>query len=264
MAREDQNLVLGRGRVYVDLYDVNGNLTGEVYIGNTPSFALSTEEETLEHVSSDEGLREVDAEVTLSETDTLTFTTDDIQPFNLALFFKGDESSFATAAIPSVVENITVMRGRWYQLGASQANPSGHRLVTMTTLTDDEGAPVAVPGGDDGDNYLVDETLGRLYIKPDAPDVADGDILIATYAVAASARPIIITSSDEKIAAVRFIAANAHGDNKDHYWPKVRIAPDGDYELKGDDWQEISLTGKVLTRTGWARHLIDGRAVAAV
>lgn len=258
MAREDQNLVLGRGRVYVDLYDVDGNLTGEVYIGNTPSFALSTEEETLEHVSSDEGIREVDAEVTLSETDTLTFTTDDIQPFNVAMFFKGSESAFATAAIPSVVETHTVKRGRWYQLGMTQANPSGHRLVTLTSA---EIGAVPIPNP--ALNYELDAALGRVYILPDAPDIVDDDEIEFDYAVSASSRPIIITSQDEKIAAVRFIANNAHGTNQDHYWPKVRIAPDGDYELKGDEWQEISLTGKVLTRVGYARHLIDGRAVAA-
>lgn len=259
MAREDQNLVLGRGRVFVDLLDADGNTTGEVYIGNTPSFTLSSDEETLEHISSDEGLREVDAEVTLSATKTLNFTTDDIQPFNLAMFFRGEEGEFATAAIPSVVETITVKRGRWYQLGATEANPTGHRLITLTSA---EISNVAIP--DAADNYTMDLALGRIYIKPDAPDIADDDEVEITYAVAASARPIIITSNDEKIAAVRFIADNAYGKNTDHYWPKVRIAPDGDYELKSaDDWQEITLTGKALTKVGYEQHYIDGRAVAA-
>ncbi len=260
MAREDQNLVLGRGRVYVDLYDVDGNLSGEVYIGNTPSLSMSSDEETLEHVSSDEGLREVDEEVTLSQTNTLSLTTDDIQPFNLAMFFRGEESSLASAAIAAVTENITVKRGRWYQLGSTEANPTGHRLVTMTTV---KIGAVAVPNVTPGENYIVYAALGRVFIKADAAGIDDDDIVEFVYAVAASSRTVILTSADEKVAAVRFIAANAHGDNKDHYWPKVRIAPDGDYELKGDDWQEIGLTGKVLTKVGYNRHYIDGRAVAA-
>ena len=261
MAREDQNLVLGRGRVYVDLYDsVTGNLTGEVYIGNTPSLSMTSEEETLEHISSDEGLREVDAEVTLSQTSTLSLTTDDIQPFNLAMFFRGEEGSLTNVAIPAVTEDITVMRGRWYQLGSSEANPTGHRLVTMTTVKDDAAAVIPNVGGV---NYTLDAALGRVFIKADSPAIADGDVVTFAYAVAAGTRSVILSSSDEKIAAIRFVAANAYGENKDHYWPKVRIAPDGDYELKGDDWQEIGLTGKVLTKVGYNRHYIDGRAVAA-
>lgn len=262
MAREDQNLVLGRGRVYVDLYDSAGDLTGEVYIGNTPSMTISYDEETLEHISSDEGLREVDAEVPLSETQTINFTTDDIQPFNLAMFFKGDETAIAQAAVPTKVQNLTVKRGRWYQLG-TDVRPSGVRKITMTTLTDDEGAPVAVPGGDGGANYIVDEDLGRVYIKPDAPDVADGDILIATYAIAAYGLTAIIRNTDVKTAALRFVSANAHGAESDHYWPKVRVAPDGDFELKGDDWQEITITCAALKKEGMDRHYIDGRAVVA-
>jgi hypothetical protein len=259
MAREDQNLVLGRGRVYVDLLDVNGNTTGEVYIGNTPSLTLSSDEETLEHISSDEGLREVDAEVTLSATRTINFTTDDIQPFNLAMFFRGTEGSLATVAAASVVETITVQRGRWYQLGATEANPSGARLVTLTTA---EIGGIAIP--DAADNYTLDAALGRIYIKPDAPDIVDDDEIEFDFAVAASARPVVITSNDEKIAAVRFIADNAYGNNIDHYWPKVRLAPDGDYELKSaDSWQEITITGKALTKVGYEQHYIDGRAVAA-
>lgn len=261
MAREDQNLVLGRGRVYVDRYDEAGNLTGEVYIGNTPSLSMTGDEETLEHVSSDEGLREVDEEIALSQSDQISFTTDDIQPFNLAMFFRGVDETFAQAAVAAVAENVVVQRGRWYQLGTDDNNPTGKRALTLTSVTDNAGPPVAIPNA--AANYTFDGDLGRIFIKADAPDIEDGDTVIVTFDVEASSRSVIISRADQVMAAVRFISANPHGAQRDHYWPKVRLAPDGDYELKGDDWQEIGFQGTVLTKTGLQRHYADGRAVVA-
>lgn len=266
MARE-KNLVLGAGKLFFDRFDADGNKTGEFYIGNTTSLTYSTDEERQEHFSSDEAAREKDASIVTQSSATVGFTTDDIQPENMAMVFKGTAAALAVSADASTVENITVKRGRWYQLGVDVANPTGARMITMTTLTNDAGTPVAVPGGDGGDNYIVDEALGRLFIKEDAPDVLDDDILIATFAIAASTRSIIIDSGDQITGALRYIADNTTGTNVDHYWPKVELSPDGDYEFKGTDWNEMSFTGEVLTTTlngtALAKHYADGRAVAA-
>lgn len=266
MAR-DKNLVLGAGKLFFDRFDDDGAKTGEFYIGNTTSFSYSSDEERQEHFSSDEAAREKDASIVIRSDATVSFTTDDIQPENLAMIFKGTAEALAVSADASTVENITVKRGRWYQLGVDVANPTGARLITMTSLTDDAGTPVAVPGGDGGVNYLVDEDLGRIFIKEDATGVADDDVLIATYAIAASTRSVIISAGEQITGALRYIADNTTGPNVDHYFPKVEISPDGDYEFKGDDWNEMSFSGEVLTTTlngtTLAKHYADGRAVAA-
>lgn len=258
MARK-KNYTLGAGKLYFDRFDENDNPTGEFYIGNTTSLTQTTDETREEHYSSDEAERAKDASVVTQSDVTVGFTTDDIQPENLALVFKGTAETLAVAAITSTPETITVNRGRWYQLGVSPTAPTGARMVTITTVTDDAGTPVAIPGGAGGENYEVDAELGRIFIKEDAPDIADGDSIIVTYTASAHSRSVIIASGERIRGALRYIADNTAGDNNDAYWPLVEISPDGDYEFKADSWSEMSFTGEVLKKEGLAKSYIDGR-----
>lgn len=262
MART-KNYTLGAGKLYFDRFDDDGNTTGEYYIGNTTSLTGSTDETREEHYSSDEKERAKDASVVTQSDQTVGFTTDDIQPENLALLWKGTAEQLAVAADPGVVETIAVMRGRWYQLGMSPTSPTGARSITLTSVTDDEAVPVAIPGGAGGANYEVDLELGRIFIKEDAPDVADGDSIIVTYDVGAHSRTVIISKGDTIRGALRYIADNTAGENRDDYWPLVELSPDGDYEFKADSWSEMSFTGEVLKKEGYYKHYVDGRPVTA-
>lgn len=260
MART-KNYTLGAGKLYFDRMDDDGNLTGEYYIGNTTSLTGSTDETREEHYSSDEKERAKDASVVTQSDQTVGFTTDDIQPENLALLWKGTAETLAVSADTGVEETITVMRGRWYQLGMSPTSPTGARSVTISSVT--SPTPVAIPGGAGGANYDVDLELGRIFIKEDAPDVADGDDIIVTYDVAAHSRTVIISKGETIRGALRYIADNTAGVNRDDYWPLIDLSPDGDYEFKADSWSEMSFTGEVLKKEGYEKHYVDGRPVAA-
>lgn len=262
MARA-KNYTLGAGKLYFDRLDDAGAPTGEFYIGNTPSLTYSSDEERQEHYSADEKARPKDASIVTRDDSTISFTTDDIQPENMAMMIKGTPEVLAQAAVASVVETIKVKRGRWYQLGTDETNPTGVRKITLTSLTDNAGTPVAIPGGNGGANYEVDLDLARLFIKDDAPDVDDDDEVIVTYAVLASSRTVIVSKGDTIRGALRYIADNTEGENRDHYWPLVEFSPDGDYEFKGDDWNEMSFSGEILAKGSFAKHYVDGRATTA-
>lgn len=262
MART-KNYTLGAGKLYFDRFDADGNTTGEYYIGNTTSLTGSTDETREEHYSSDEAERAKDASVVTQSDQTVGFTTDDIQPENLALLWKGTAEQLAVAANADVEETIAVMRGRWYQLGMSPTSPTGARSITLTSVTDDEAVPVVIPGGAGGANYEVDLELGRIFIKEDAPDIADGDSIIVTYDEAAHSRTVIISKGETIRGALRYIADNTAGENRDDYWPLVELSPDGDYEFKADSWVEMSFTGEVLKKEGYYKHYVDGRPVTA-
>lgn len=266
MART-KNYTLGAGKLYFDRFDDDGNATGEYYIGNTTSLTGSTDETREEHYSSDEKERAKDASVVTQSDQQVDFTTDDIQPENLALLWKGTASQLAVSAASDVEETLTVMRGRWYQLGQSATSPTGARSITVTAVTDDEASPVAIPAtsgtGGTNANYEVDEELGRIFVKEDAPDIADGDSIIVTYDEAAHSRTIIISKGETIRGALRYIADNTAGVNRDDYWPLVELSPDGDFEFKADSWSEMSFTGEVLKREGYEKHYVDGRPVAA-
>lgn len=263
MART-KNYTLGAGKLYFDRMDADGNLTGEFYIGNTTSLTGSTDETREEHFSSDEASRDKDASVVTQSDQTVGFTTDDIQPENLAMLWKGTAEQLAVSAATAQVDTLTVMRGRWYQLGVSTTSPTGARSVTIDSVTDDTTPiPVAIPGGAGGANYDVDLELGRIFIKEDAPDIADGDSIIVTYDIAAHSRTVIISKGETIRGALRYIADNTAGVNRDDYWPLVELSPDGDYEFKADSWSEMSFTGEVLKKEGYFKHYVDGRPVTA-
>ena len=61
--------------------------------------------------------------------------------------------------------------------------------------------------------------------------------------------------------ALRYISTNPVGPKKDVYWPYVKLTPNGDFSLKGDEWQTIPFTFEVLKKDNVTpRVVIDGRS----
>jgi hypothetical protein len=248
----NKQYTLGRGRVYFDVFvAATTTTTGERYLGNTPSFNLTTESENLDHFDADEGIKTKDKSVTLSLNRTGAFVTDNIDPDNVALFFLGAAAVAAQGAATGSTSIIAKCVGdRWYQMGVTTGNPSGVRdissvvIATATVVTD----------------YTVDASLGRIYIVTGGS--LDGDLTVTvTYNVAAKSRKTIITSGSASVeGALRFIAANAAGVQFDYYMPSVKLAPNGEYELKGESWQQMSFSVEVQKRDDSTEAIyIDGR-----
>lgn len=265
-----KNYTLGRGRVFFDRFtpaQVAAGITaatqgeGERYFGNTTEFNMTSEEEVLDHFSSEGGIRVKDDSVSLQLDRTGTLTTDHIDAANLALLFLSDgETSEVQAAAADVTQVITVSPGFFYQIGASESNPSGVRLVSAVSVDKGAGFVTAVAAAG---NYEVDETLGRLYVLPDSADLPAGTEIQITYTTAAATREQVISKSQSIYGALRFVADNPKGSNRDYYMPYVKLAPNGDYSLKGDDWQTMSFTFEVLQKASNIQGVyIDGRAVA--
>ena len=82
------------------------------------------------------------------------------------------------------------------------------------------------------------------------------------YTTLASSRTRIISGSTPIVGALRYIAFNPAGQQLDWYMPYVKISPNGDYALKGDEWQQIPFNIEILKKTGFEALYIDGRAYA--
>lgn len=257
-----ENYTLGRGELRFDKFTTGTTLkTGERYLGNTPELNLATESENLDHFNSDRGIRVKDKTVLLEKTDSGSFIADEISGENLALWFLGDTSVRTQASAASVVENIAgtrVKEGTYHQLGADITNPTGVRGITLTSVTSDPVGTTYVEGTD----YTVDLTLGQIYIVPGG-GISSGDPLIATYATLANTREQVIVASDASQieGALRFISFNPTGPRRDYYWPYIQLRPDGDFALKGDEWQQLSFSFDILKLDGYASQYIDGRPV---
>lgn len=349
---QTNNYVVGRGRVYFDrMKDGSKQLTGERYFGNTPEFSLSMSSTDLDHYSSESGVKEKDASITLTQDTSGTIVCDNISAENLALWFLGESLNTIVGAAVGETQQARVQRGTYIQLGTSEAMPQGHGdvdnvtisntgataatgvytltanpaandtvtingvvitykaggagvhevnigaafadtatnlknyinahsdelavtaasaggVVTVTSIaggvagnaitTTETGAnsswgAATLAGGAAGDvpaanNWEVDLGTGRVYILPDAANIDDDDLLTITYDTGAHTVEQTISQGRSIFGAVRFISDNPVGSQRDYFFPYAKLTPDGDYALKGDDWQSMSFSLDILRR----------------
>lgn len=130
-----------------------------------------------------------------------------------------------------------IERGRWYQLGVGPATPQGVRNV----------GSVSIAALDD-DSYTVEAATGRVLIHADAPDIADGGSFTVTYGVSATVETVVVSKGATIEGELQFLANNPAGQNDDYFWPYVRLTPDGDFSLKGDEWQTVTFNFEVMKR----------------
>lgn len=246
-----KNYTLGRGKVYIDRYPQNVTMTaltageGERYIGNTPEFMTNSSSEDLDHYDSDSGVRVKDDSVQLSFDRAGSFNCDNIDAANVALYFLGDESTVTQTVAAGAISTVTAKRGRFYQLGATALLPAGVRDVSNVVVAKGAGFATNVTAAG---NFEVDEKLGRIYIEADSADIPDDTEIQITFDVAASTRGQVVSKNRSIYCAIRFVADNPKGLNRDYYFPYVKLSPDGDYNLKGEEWQSMGFTMEILKK----------------
>lgn len=261
-----KSYVLGKGKVFFDRFQNGVTITattqgeGERYFGNTPEFSTSSAAEALDHYSSEGGLKTKDDSVQLSLDRTGKMTCDNMSAENVALNFLGTASTIVqTALTAQVSEFIAAKRGRFYQLGTSEVNPAGQRKVSNVVVK--KGSPTYATTVAMAGNYQWDADLGRLYIEAEATDIPDLTDLQVTFDVDASTREQIVSGSNPIYGALRFVSDNPKGANRDYFFPYVKLTPDGDYALKGEDWMTIGFNFEILKKAdNIESSYIDGRA----
>jgi len=256
MALELGNQTLGRGKVYFSLFNSGTHTpSGFRYIGNTPSFNLTISQEKLDHFSSESGVRVKDKTVILQTDYSGNVTMDDINNANLALFFFGTQSTVAQTSATSQAEAFaSVTKGFAYQLGVTTNNQTGVRSISNVTVQV-SGSPKTL-----GTDYTVDAARGIIFIV-ESGTIADGATINVTYDRAAVNRKQVISGTTQVEGALRFLADNPSGQNNDFLMPYVRLGPNGDFELKSDEWQQLPCTVEILADTTYnkAAIYIDGQ-----
>lgn len=266
-----KNYTLGRGRLFAARYSaaqVNAGITaatmppgGYKYIGNTPEINITSEEETLDHFDSDSGIRTKDDSVSLQVNRTGSFTTDNIDAANLAMLFLADGVNTVTqaSATAATYTFTAAARGMWIQVGESATLPTGVRNISNVSVRSGAGFTTVVTATG---NYEVDEATGRIYILPNAPAFATAMDIQITYDCAAVTREQVISKSTSIYVALHYVADNPRGTNRDVKMPLVKLAPNGDYALKGDEWQTMSFSMEILKKGSLEAIYVDGRPAA--
>lgn len=252
------DIVLGAGKIYFELENASGVLAGgERYLAETPGFAVSVAPETLEDWSSDGKIAEKLLDITTRVNRGGTLTLKDVSADNVALFLAGAKTTVAQSNTPVVDEARTGYKDRWTQLGASLSNPTGVRNVSSVVITGVGGTPTYSATTD----YELDAVMGRFRPLPGGT-ITDGLALLVDYTPAAENRDRVTTDQlGPKVGALRFIADNTAGPNRDLYIPKVQLAPDGELAWKSRDTvMQMQFQLRISTRTGYAQVYVDGRA----
>lgn len=254
---DDYNL--GRGILYFAPLDSNDVPKDYRDLGNVTDFKLTPSVETLEHKSSRSGLKITDKEVTLSEKWEVSFTLDELNFENLALFMSGQANQRTNdggTALTGSGNLVVYEQGRWYDLykdanGRPTTDPQGDRIYDIGTVTiEPSGGGTAYTEGTD---YKVDHVMGRIFIidggsiTGSASGTAyDLDIAANSSAAANLDRVQAMTLSNIE-GALKFIAENpaANGAKVEYQIHKVKLFGDGDLSLIGDDWTTFTLKGTV-------------------
>lgn len=256
------NLVLGRGEIFFDRFTAGTQTkTGERYLGATPSFSISAETQELEHYSSERGLRVKDESVTLSIDVTGSLTIEDMSDENVALFFFGDAETATIAAATGETEDFTAIPGLFYQLGSTVGKPEGVENVSN----------VSVIRNPDSDNetltlntdYRADLELGRIEVIAGGA-VQSGDTIRVTYNIEGQTQTRVLSGSTLIQGALRFISFNGVGGQRNFYMPKVTLRPNGEFALKGEEWQNIAFNLEILQPgTALSALIANGRGVTS-
>lgn len=256
---DGKNYTLGRGKIYFAAYLPGTETPGPSrYIGNTPEFSTTTDSAELEHFDSDNGINDKDDSVTTSITRTGSMTTDNIDMDNIALSFLGDKSTYSQLAATAQTETFVIGKGRYFQLGKTKANPAGTRYVNNVVFKKG-AADVAIPN-----NFELDLDTGRFYVESDAPGVEEGDSIIVTYDQKAYTQSRVISSANAIMGELFFEGTSVKGKKLDYMWPKAKLTPNGDFNLKsGDDWATIPFNVEFLRKAGLETVYITDRGVAA-
>lgn len=252
-------LTLGRGEVLFAPFLAGTKTPGPYrFLGNCPDFSLSVSVETLEHMDSTRGLKEEDLSVITTRTVGGSITTDDMKPSNQALFFLGSASVLTTTAQTALSYVIAAAsRGDHFQIGQTTANPTGSRaLASVVVKNTATPATVYVLGTD----YTIDTARGILTITDDSAINAAIGITV-TYNTVASTRNQIVSGRNEIEGAILFKSANTVGKDVDYRLPWVKIRPEGDLAMIGDDFRSMNLTVKGLALPNTAIVYADDQVV---
>lgn len=244
---------LGRGKLYFSAL-TNGLPTGGWRdLGNAPAFSVSSEEETLEHKSSQSGLATTDKKVTISRTTNVSFDLDEISFDNLADWFSGDaEGSVAALELSTNYSAEEILAAgaysadKWYEI----KDTSGKRIYGLDQLgsyTIQYGAsPTDAVAGTD---YLIDEAAGLIMILSTgnitpASDVVEID---ADFSAGISVDEVRAFGQGSVTGALKFVSVNPANNDDVREWQfhQVTLSSDGDLSLIGDEFTTMSFSGVV-------------------
>lgn len=258
------NYKVGRGSVYFSPF-IAGTQTpaGESFLGDCNGLTATVKATQLDHYQSTGGVKILDESATIQSDSSGQLMTENISDPNLALFVFGTAETITTTAGAVAAQTIgPVIPGLRYQLGVTASDPVGARDL-------DAAVPYVVKDGATGlITYVLDTDYTQDFLFGGITVIAGGAITSGSsikvgYSTKATTRARVVSGTTPIEGQLRFASANTVGLDKDMLIPWLKLTPNGNYELIGDKFQQLTFDLKILQKPGLSSIYYDGRGSAA-
>lgn len=256
----ENEYAIPRGRVYFEPLGADGKYKGERALGNTPSVTLNITATKAEHFSSETKASRRDRNRTVRQTIAGKLVVDNLDTANRAMFLNASIVTATQTQAEVEDEEIDVVPGLFYQLGRTESNPLGARMVSGVVLKPSAAGSDYVLGTD----YEVDPKRARIQILPTG-SIPAGKIK-ADYIRAAATWERIQTGDDgEAIGRLRIVSDMVDGKDRDHYMPSVTLSPTGDLSVisSEEEYIQAEFDLDVLEGENEAALYCDGMPITA-
>lgn len=174
-------------------------------------------------------------------------------PFVVGETITGTTSS-ATAVIVEVVSGALIVNTVSGTFAASETITGGTSSATATSST----TAVAVSGlatlkttsGSTyytlGTDFTIDAVSGRIYITSASTIVAATSLDVKFGVAATTYDKITALTAIGQDGKLRYVSDNPQGGQQEMIIWKVRVKPNGDTALIGDDWAKLAFQGDIL------------------
>ena len=226
-----ESLHLGTGRVYFDRFDADGERTGEMYLGETPSLALTTSGVRVEIESVDGAAPEVVADIEELLGADGTLVVQHVDQEALALLFGCEHSEIVEPHVPQPPYNFWFLpprlkRGHYYRFDPVFDIGRSFQFTDSFIGRGLFAGPRPPPG-----SYRGDASRGELFIHHTAPDRLLREGVTIVYRRAGAVRALASCGTTFVEGALRYIEDNVEGGDVIYTLPHVELEG-GDVQLK--------------------------------
>jgi hypothetical protein len=236
-APSSENLLLGKGQLFFDRFDINGVGTGLKHMGNVTTFELSTSDDNVDKYSSMIAGAPLYKRVNRRRTQTLRIIGDEFHPENFALAAMGDVATLAQAATAVVGEPISAVTvPGMYHMTA--------KLGPVSAVVVHFGAGAGVLGVD----YAVVDPIGLIRILPGTILTGAVTVDYTPTAYTTTNGPAVLSAGTAGVIAGRlvFLGDPTTGPRMKVEVHHVNITPDGAVGLISDDYAQMTLSAAAL------------------
>lgn len=257
-----ENYKIGRGEFMFSLFvdPLTRVERGFLPFGNCPGGTFNRTVERIEHMSSMTGVKTKDFSQIVSSTMAGSVTTDEVSANSMAMFLGGTAADVSFTSGTGVTSVFNAYKGATYQLGVTASRPNGLQQIKSTpavTVTGGAGGSTSYTAGTD---YTIDYERGTITFLLGGT-ITDGGQVTVTYSHDAYSRFQINSGAIEIEGALRFYDRAEFGQRMDWYLPWVKLTPNGDVNLIGDELTSISWNVEVLRKGTMAEAYIAGKPI---